>query len=179
MVCSGLSGVALNESAPSLRSISGKTLGVHGRKIVQLDCGNALLECAILWCASSPFLLVSVARLLFRGLWTVVAKDYFALIDSTGNPVPIVRRKTLVYPMLMPTVIPYAAADARDWQRVVCQRKCREWNKSLVPWSCMECRPCVTARLTIFCQIGALIAAAQGAKNAHGTHVKRGRSPSF
>ena len=30
----------LNESAPSLRSLSGKTLDVQGRKIVQLDCGN-------------------------------------------------------------------------------------------------------------------------------------------
>ena len=30
----------LNESAPSLRSLSGKTQDVQGRKIVQLDCGN-------------------------------------------------------------------------------------------------------------------------------------------
>ena len=30
----------LNESAPSLWSLSGKTLDVQGRKIVQLDCGN-------------------------------------------------------------------------------------------------------------------------------------------
>ena len=30
----------LNESAPSLRSLSGKALEVQGRKIVQLDCGN-------------------------------------------------------------------------------------------------------------------------------------------
>ena len=30
----------LNESARSLRSLTGKTLDVQGRKIVQLDCGN-------------------------------------------------------------------------------------------------------------------------------------------
>ena len=30
----------LNENVPSLRSLSGKTLDVQGRKIVQLDCGN-------------------------------------------------------------------------------------------------------------------------------------------
>ena len=30
----------LNESTPSLRSLSGKTLEVQGRKIAQLDCGN-------------------------------------------------------------------------------------------------------------------------------------------
>ena len=39
-----------------------------------------------------------------------MAKDYLALIDPTGNPVPIVRQGTLVY--LTPTVIPYAVADA-------------------------------------------------------------------
>ena len=32
----------LNESAPSLRSLSGKTLDVQGRKIVQLDCGMVI-----------------------------------------------------------------------------------------------------------------------------------------
>ena len=33
-----------------------------------------------------------------------------ALIDPTGNPVPIVRQGTIVY--LTPNVIPYAVADA-------------------------------------------------------------------
>ena len=39
-----------------------------------------------------------------------MAKDYLALIDPMGNPVPIVRQGALVY--LCPTVIPYAVADA-------------------------------------------------------------------
>ena len=42
-----------------------------------------------------------------------MAKDYMALIDPTGNPVPIVRpvrQGTLVY--LTPTVIPYVVANA-------------------------------------------------------------------
>ena len=61
-------------------------------------------------CTGIPFPLVSVARLLLQDFWTVMAKDYLALIDPTGNPVPIVRQATLVY--LTPTVIPYAVADA-------------------------------------------------------------------
>eukprot|EP00439_Symbiodinium_sp_Y106_P036064 s6407_g4.t1 len=61
-------------------------------------------------CTGIPFPLVSVARLLLQDFWTVVEKDYLALIDPMGNPVPIVRQGTLVY--LCPTVIPYAVADA-------------------------------------------------------------------
>ena len=36
---------------------------------------------------------------------TAMAKVYMALIDPTGNPVPMVRQGTLVY-KLTPTVIP-------------------------------------------------------------------------
>ena len=39
-----------------------------------------------------------------------MAKDYLALLDAIGNPVPIVRPGTLIY--LCPTVTPYAVADA-------------------------------------------------------------------
>eukprot|EP00439_Symbiodinium_sp_Y106_P064462 s3510_g10.t1 len=101
----------LNESAPSLRSLSGKTLEVQGRKIVQRDCGNGhSLSVQFYMCTGIPFPLVSVARLLLQDFWTVMAKDYLALIDPAGNPVPIVRKGTLIY--LCPTVIPYAVADA-------------------------------------------------------------------
>ena len=99
----------LNESDPSLRSLSGKTQDVQGRKIAQLGLWQWPL-------AASTILrvLVSVARMLLQDFWrtvlTVMAKDYLALIDPTGNPIPIVRQGTVVY--LMPTVIPYAFADA-------------------------------------------------------------------
>ena len=110
----------LNENVPSLRSLSGKTLDVQGRKIVQLDCGNGhSLSVQFYVCTGIPFPLVSVARLLLQDFWTVMAKDYLALIDPMGNPVPIVRQGTLVY--LTPTVIPYAVAMRQEWQRVVCQ----------------------------------------------------------
>eukprot|EP00439_Symbiodinium_sp_Y106_P029114 s1009_g3.t1 len=81
------------------------------RKIVQLDCGNGhSLSVQLYVCTGIPFPLVSVARLLLQDFWTVMAKDYLALIDSMGNPVPIVRQGTVVY--LCPTAIPYAVADA-------------------------------------------------------------------
>ena len=72
----------LNESAPSLRSLSGKTLDVQGRKIVQLDCGNGhSLSVQFYVCTGIPFPLVSVARLLLQDFWTVMAKEYMALIS--------------------------------------------------------------------------------------------------
>eukprot|EP00439_Symbiodinium_sp_Y106_P014227 s10483_g2.t1 len=57
----------LNESAPSLRSLSGKTLDVQGRKIVQLDCGNGHSPSVQFFvCTGIPSPLVSVARLLLQ-----------------------------------------------------------------------------------------------------------------
>ena len=50
----------LSESAPSLRSLSGKALEVQGRKIVQLDCGNGLsLRVQFYVCTGIPFPLVT------------------------------------------------------------------------------------------------------------------------
>ena len=81
---------------------------------MQLDCGNGQsLSVQFYVCTGIPFPLVSVARLLLQDFWTVMAKDYMALIDPTGNPVPIVRQGTLVY--LTPTVIPYI------WHRQCCK----------------------------------------------------------
>ena len=97
----------LNESAPSLRSLSGKTLDVQGRKIVQLDGGNGhSLSVQFYMCTGIPFPLASVARLVLQDFCAVIFKDFLALIDPTGNPAPIVRQGTLVY--LTPTVIPFA-----------------------------------------------------------------------
>ena len=70
-----------------------------GRKIVQLDGGNGhSLNVQFYVCTGIPFPLVSVARLLLQDFWTVMAKDDIdmALIDPTGNPVPIVRQGTLL-----------------------------------------------------------------------------------
>ena len=81
---------------------------------MQLHCGNGhSLSVQFYVCTGIPFRLVRVARLLLQDFWTVMAKDYLALIDPMnpmGNPVPIVRQGPLVY--LCPTVIPYAVADA-------------------------------------------------------------------
>ena len=121
MVCSGTGYVLpLNESAPSLRSLSGKTLDVQGRKIVQLDCGNGhSLSVQFYVCTGIQFPLVSVARLLLQDFWTVMAKDYFALIDPIGNRVPIVRQGTLIY---LCSTYHMLWQMRGEWQRVVFQK---------------------------------------------------------
>ena len=70
----------VNESAPSLRSLSGKILDVQGRNIVQ-----SFIECTALrvhWDTGSTG---QYCRLLLQDFWTEGARDYLALIDSIGN----------------------------------------------------------------------------------------------
>ena len=158
----------MNESAPSLRSLSGKTLDVQGRKIVQLDCDNGHpLSVQFYVCTGIASPLVSVVRLLLQDFWTVMAKDYMAVI-STGNPVPIVRQGTLVY--LTPTVIPYgvtnAARLAAMWSTRGNMSGIEEEPGALELRGVSDVHECSIDHL---CQIGALIAAAQGVKSSEGS----------
>ena len=165
MVCSGLPCFA--ESAPSLRSLSGKTLDVQGRKIVLLDCGNGhSLSVQFYVCTGIPFPLVSVARLLLQDFWTVMAKDYLALIDPMGNPVPIVRQGTLVY--LCPNVIPYAVADAARMAASCLPDVMDGVENELGSLELRGVTDMEDGSIDHLFQIGALIAAAQEMKAAPG-----------
>ena len=157
----------LNESAPSLRSLSGKTLDVQGRKIVQLDCGNGhSLSVQLYVCTGIPFPLVSVARLLLQDFWTVMAKDYMALIDPTGNPVPIVRQGTLVY--LTPTVIPYGVANAARLAATCLPEVMSGIEEELGALELRGVSDVHDCSIDHLCQIGALIASAQGMRSSEG-----------
>ena len=157
----------LNESAPSLRSLSGKTLDVQGRKIVQLDCGNGhSLSVQFYVCTGIPFPLVSVARLLLQDFWTVMAKDYMALIDPTGNPVPIVRQGTLVY--LTPTVIPYSVANAARLAATCLPEVMSGIEEELGALELRGVSDVHDCSIDHLCQIGALIASAQGMRSSEG-----------
>ena len=157
----------LNESTPSLRSLSGKTLDVQGRKIVQLDCGNGhSLIVQFYVCTGIPFPLVSVARLLLQDFWTVMAKDYLALIDPMGNPVPIVRQGTLVY--LCPTVIPYAVADAARMAASCLPEVMHSIENQLGSLELRGVTDMEDGSIDHLFQIGALIAVAQEMKAKEG-----------
>ena len=167
MVCTDYPMLPLNESAPSLRSLSGKTLDVQGRKIVQLDCGNGhWLSVQFYVCTGIPFPLVSVARLLLQDFWTVMAKDYMALIEPTGNPVPIVRQGTPVY--LTPTVIPYAVANAARLAAMCLPEVMSGIEEGLGALELRGVSDVHDWSIDHLCQICALRAAAQGMKSSEG-----------
>ena len=89
-----------------------------------------------------------------------MAKDYLALIDPTGNPVPIVRQGTLV--CLTPTVIPYAVANAvRLAVSLSTRGNVRNGEQEI---GAVELRGLSDVRdcsIDHLCQIGSLIAAAR------------------
>ena len=100
----------VGSDCPALRSISGKSLNILGKRVVELDCNGHSLCIQFYVCENIPFPLVSVSRFLLQDFWTVMSRDFMALITPTGLPVPIVRQGTLVY--LTPTVIPFSSSDA-------------------------------------------------------------------
>ena len=95
-----------------------------------------------------------------------MAKDYLALIDPTGNPVPIVRQGTLVY--LTPTVIPYAVADAARMAASCLPDVMTGIEKQLGSVELRGVSDMHDGSIDHLFQIGALIAAAQGMKMNEG-----------
>ena len=141
-----------------LKSLSGKTLEVLGRRIVQLDCGNGhSLSVQFDVCRGISFQLVSVVSFLLQDFWTVMSEDYLALTDPNGNAVPIVRQGTSVY--LTPAVIPYKVA------RVV--RLASECLPDLLAGSEGVC-DCFHPSIDRLPKIGMLIAAANTVKVGSG-----------
>ena len=101
----------VGSNCPILRSISGKTLDIIGKRVVELDCGGHSLCIHFYVCQSIPFPLVSVARFLLQDFWTIMSRNFMALMTPTCKAVPIVRQGTLVY--LTPTIVPYKDSDVR------------------------------------------------------------------
>ena len=99
----------VGSDCPALRSISGKTLSILGRRVVELDCGGHSLCVQFYVCDNIPFPLVSVSRFLLQDFWTIMSRNFMALMTPTHRTVPIVRQGTLVY--LTPTVIPYHSGN--------------------------------------------------------------------
>ena len=61
----------VGSDCPALRSISGKTLSILGRRVVELDCGGHSLCVQFYVCDNIPFPLVSVSRFLLQDFWTL------------------------------------------------------------------------------------------------------------
>ena len=87
----------VGSDCPVLRSISGKTLDIIGKRVVELDCGGHSLCVHFYVCKSIPFPLVSVTRFLLQDFVTVMSRTFMTLLTPDCQTVPIVRRGTLVY----------------------------------------------------------------------------------
>ena len=95
-----------------------------------------------------------------------MAKDYMALIDPAGNPVPIVRQGTLVH--LTPTVIPHAVADASKMAASCLPEMMTGIELELGAVELRGVSDMHDSSIDHVFQIGALIAAAQGMKAKEG-----------
>ena len=95
-----------------------------------------------------------------------MAKDYMALIDPTGNPVPIVRQGTLVY--LTPTVIPYGVANAARLAAMCLPEVMSGIEEELGALELRGVSDVHDCSIDHLCQIGALIASAQGMRSSEG-----------
>ena len=108
----------VGSDCPALRSISGETLQVLGRRVVELDCNGHSMCVQVNLCDNIPFPLVSVSRFLIQDFWTVISNGFMALMTSHSQTVPIVRHGAVEY--LTPTVIPYDRYSGSRTELEIC-----------------------------------------------------------
>ena len=75
----------VGDDCPLLRSISGKTLDILGKRIIELDCNGHSLCVQFYVCKSIPFPLVSVSRFLLQDFWTIMSKNFMALVTPNNR----------------------------------------------------------------------------------------------
>ena len=109
----------VGSDCPALRSISGKTLNIVGKRIIELDCGGHSMCVHFYVCEGIPFPLVSVSRFLLQDFLTIMSRDYMALLTPHGKTVPILRQGTLLV-YLTPTIIPFAQAIVPTTEIEIC-----------------------------------------------------------
>ena len=108
----------VGSDCPALRSISGKTLNIVGKRIVELDCGGHSIRIHFYVYEGIPFPLVSISRFQSQDFLTIMSRDYMALLTPHGNFVPILRQGILVY--LTPSIIPFAQAIIPTTEIEIC-----------------------------------------------------------
>ena len=95
----------LGENLPKLRSATGKPLQLYGRRLVRYNCDGVYLNVNYYVCDVS-FCLVSVARMVLQGFWTVLGQDCLMLLTPEGEKKSITRHGTLLY--LTPSLEPFS-----------------------------------------------------------------------
>ena len=86
----------LDERAPPLRSISGQTLNIYGRKLVAFEIEGQRLWLNFYVC-DVPYSVVSVARLLQQGCKATLTSEGSRLEGPSGEVMPVVRYGSLLF----------------------------------------------------------------------------------
>ena len=94
----------VGKNPPRLKSATGKTLNIIGRKLILYDASGVTLFANYFVC-DVPFCIVSVARMLLEDSCTVLTKDPMKLLTPQRDSVDITRHGTLLY--LTPDIVPY------------------------------------------------------------------------
>ena len=86
----------LDERAPPLKSISGQTLNIYGRKLVAFEIEGQRLWLNFYVC-DVPYSVVSVARLLQQGCKATLTSEGSRLEGPSGEVLPVVRYGSLLF----------------------------------------------------------------------------------
>ena len=85
----------LDEKAPPLKSISGQTLNIYGRKRFAFEIEGKRLWLNIYVC-DVPYSVISVARLLQQGCKATLSSEGSRLEGPSGESMPVVRYGSLL-----------------------------------------------------------------------------------
>ena len=106
----------VGKDPPKLRSVTGKPLNILGRKLIKYDAAGVSLFVNYYVC-DVPFCLVSVARMLLQGYWTVLGKDCMKLMTPQEETINVTRHGTLLY--LTPSIVAYDTESMSTCERAL------------------------------------------------------------
>ena len=104
----------LEERAPPLKSISGQTLQIYGRKLVAFELDGQRLWLNFYVC-DVPYSVISVARLLQQGCKAVLTSEGSQLEGPTGATFPVTRHGSLLF--LCPTLAEFDPNEYADFSK--------------------------------------------------------------
>ena len=104
--------IQLDERAPPLKSTSGQTLNIYGRKLVAFEIeGKSLwMKCYV---RHVPYSIISVARLLQQGCKATLSSEGSRLEGPSGESMPVVRYGSLLF--LCPKLVSFDPSEYSEF----------------------------------------------------------------
>ena len=99
----------LDEKTPPLKSISGQTLHIYGRKLVSFEIEGKRLWLNFYVC-DVPYSVISVTRLLQQGCKATLSSESPRLEGPSGESMPVVRYGSLLF--LCPKLVNFEPSES-------------------------------------------------------------------